>query len=227
VLVGLALVLLIVIFGHSGTPQGKGPASVTATTSSSPAASASSPVALSPGRQRFVDAIRSALSKHGDTLAVSDATLAGIGSQVCKAREAGASQESLISATNGTDPESRFDMSGGQLVRTAEKYMCTPMLPVPQTVEYIVTGTPGASVQYGPSGSNLNGSVPMDVTAPLGSPSYYAITAQLQGDGAISCAIKVDGKVISQGAATGGYNICTAEIGQDPFTGKWQDDNSG
>lgn len=54
----------------------------------------------------------------------------------------------------------------------------------------------------------------------------YAINAQLQGGGTVSCSISVDGKVISQGSASGGYNIASCEISQD-FSGGWQDTNSG
>ena len=56
-------------------------------------------------------------------------------------------------------------------------------------------------------------------------PIYYAISAQLQGGGDVSCKIEVDGHVISSGQATGGYNIAQCEIGQDPITGDWQNDN--
>lgn len=94
------------------------------------------------------------------------------------------------------------------------------------TITYIVTGTSMADVQYGPSGSSLQGSVPLHVTKPLGNPSYYSITAQLQGGGSVSCALEVDGKIISQSTATGGYNIASCEISQDPFSGKWTDTNS-
>jgi hypothetical protein len=95
-----------------------------------------------------------------------------------------------------------------------------------QTVTYIVTGSP-ADVTYGPAGSDLSGSVPMHLTKPLGSPMYYAISAQLQGGGTVSCKIEVDGKVISQATASGGYNIASCEISQDPLSGNWQDTNTG
>jgi len=35
----------------------------------------------------------------------------------------------------------------------------------------------------------------------------------------------INGKVISESDATGGYNIATAEISQDPLTGEWTDTN--
>jgi hypothetical protein len=93
-----------------------------------------------------------------------------------------------------------------------------------QTVTYVVTGS-AADVTYGPAGSSLSGTVPMRVSKPLGTPLYYSINAQLQGGGSVSCQILVDGQVISSSTATGGYNIAQCEIGQDPLSGQWQDDN--
>jgi hypothetical protein len=97
-----------------------------------------------------------------------------------------------------------------------------------QTVTFIVYGDGSAvNVTYGPAGSNDTGTEPMNVTdtIPSSPPSYYAISAQLQGGGSVSVIIKVDGQQISGGVANGGYNIASAEIGQDPITGQWQDDN--
>ena len=91
--------------------------------------------------------------------------------------------------------------------------------PAAQTVTYQVEGS-AADVTYGPAGSNFSGSVPLNVTQPLASPLYYAITAQLQGSGSVSCRILVDGKVVSQSTASGGYNIADCEISQG-FTGSW------
>jgi hypothetical protein len=104
-----------------------------------------------------------------------------------------------------------------------------PTTQAPDTVTYKVWGTAGADVMYGPAGSNYSGSVPMDTSAtiPANPPQYYAIQAQLQGGGSVSCSISVDGKVISQGSASGGYNIASCEISQDLFNGGWQDTNSG
>jgi hypothetical protein len=97
----------------------------------------------------------------------------------------------------------------------------------PQTVTYVVTGTNGTDVQYGPAGSSAQGKVPMNVTKPLGNPQYYSITAQLQGGGHVTCRLKVNGKVISQSTASGGYNIASCEISKDIFNGKWTDTNAG
>jgi hypothetical protein len=98
--------------------------------------------------------------------------------------------------------------------------------PAAQTVTYIVTGSP-ADVMYGPAGTDLAGTVPMTVTRPLGSPSYYSISAQLQGGGDVKCAIEVDGKVIASGEGAGGYNIAACEISQNPLTGNWENTNGG
>jgi hypothetical protein len=96
--------------------------------------------------------------------------------------------------------------------------------PVAQTITYVVTGSP-ADVTYGPAGTDISGTVPMSVTQPLGTPAYYAITAQLNGSGDVKCAIEIDGKAISTGEGSGSYNIASCEISQDPLTGSWQSDD--
>jgi hypothetical protein len=93
-----------------------------------------------------------------------------------------------------------------------------------QTVTYETSGS-AAQVTYGPAGTSLNGKVPMKVTAKLASPVFYSITAQLQGGGSVTVKILVNGKVVSKATATGGYNIASAEISQDPLSGKWTDIN--
>lgn len=65
----------------------------------------------------------------------------------------------------------------------------------------------------------------MHITRKLADPEYYAINAQLQGDGSVRCEIKVSGRVISTGSASGGFNIADCEIGQNPVTGQWENDN--
>ena len=87
-----------------------------------------------------------------------------------------------------------------------------------------MAGTGAAQVTYGPAGTQISGQVPMNVTASLGDPAYYSLTAQLQGGGEVSCSIAVDGTVISSGIADGGYNIAFCEISKDPFSGQWQSD---
>lgn len=102
----------------------------------------------------------------------------------------------------------------------------TSAAPVALKLTYLVTGTPGASVTYGPEGSTFNGKVPMRVTRKLGGALYYDVQAQLNGGGSVTVEILINGKAISSGHASGGYNIASAEISQDPLTGQWQDTNS-
>lgn len=117
------------------------------------------------------------------------------------------------------------------VVKTDETCPGAPGAAQPQpaasgTVTYVVTGS-SADVQYGPAGTNTQGQVPMNVTKPLGSPIYYSITAQLQGSGQVACKLEVNGKAISSSTASGGYNIATCEISQDPLSGNWTDTNQG
>jgi hypothetical protein len=100
-----------------------------------------------------------------------------------------------------------------------------PKPPAPAVV-YVVNGSP-ADVTYGPAGSDITGTVPMRVSAPLASPSYYAITAQLQGGGVVTCKLKINGQVISAATASGGYNIAQCEADQNPITGAWENTNGG
>jgi hypothetical protein len=95
-----------------------------------------------------------------------------------------------------------------------------------QTLTYEVIGSSAADVTYGPAGSTLSGAIPMNVNAKLGKAIYYSLTAQLQGGGSVTVKILINGKVISESKATGGYNIAIAEISQDPLTGEWTDTNS-
>jgi hypothetical protein len=107
--------------------------------------------------------------------------------------------------------------------------------PAQQTVTYTVTGNAPSgdldpSITYGPSGSNINGAVPLNVTQPIGAnpPAYYAISVQLSDAGGnVVCQILIDGKVIDQQTAQGADQIANCEVTQDPFSGNWQSANSG
>jgi lambda repressor-like predicted transcriptional regulator len=224
-LLGIAalFVLLIVVSAITGNDQKSGDANTLhhAVTSASSGSASSSP--LTGGQTTFVAALRSALAAHGDMNTGTNTQLAKLGNDVCNAREAGDSQATLITATKGS--WAKFDMTAARFVKTAERDICPSEYEAPQTITYVVTGSP-ADVTYGPAGSNLSGSVPMSVTTPLGSPAYYSIDAQLNGDGEVQCEIQVNGQVISSGTATGSYNIASCEISQDPITGQWQSDDS-
>lgn len=92
--------------------------------------------------------------------------------------------------------------------------------PAGATVTFVTDGSP-ADVTYGDAGSSAQGAVPMRKTVPLGSPLYYSVNVQLQGDGQASCQILVGTVVVSAETATGGYSIATCEISKDPVTGQW------
>lgn len=96
--------------------------------------------------------------------------------------------------------------------------------PGQRTVTYIVTGSP-ANITYGPAGSRLTATAPMHLTARLGTPIYYAINAQLDGSGSVTCEILVDGKVIDRHAAEGSHSIAGCEISPGPQAGQWRSDN--
>jgi hypothetical protein len=94
------------------------------------------------------------------------------------------------------------------------------------TVTYVTSGDAAdANVTYGPAGSALQGSVPMQASDQLGTATYYAIDAQLQGDGTVSCQILIDGTVVSSASAFGGYELARCEVIRDP-SGNWTDANS-
>lgn len=157
--------------------------------------------------------------------AVSDSDIADFGQRVCQDLQSGTS----IAAEVPTAQQAWTNTSPGdaiQMITLAGKDMC-PSEQSAQTVTYVVTGTSGAQVTYGPAGSDFSGTVPMSVSQPLGNPSYYAINAQLQGYGQVSCKLEVDGVAISTATASGGYNIADCEIGTDLTTGSWDNDNSG
>jgi hypothetical protein len=89
----------------------------------------------------------------------------------------------------------------------------------------------GVDITYGTDSSNLNGasSVPWAANLPLGTNvEYFNVTAQLQGDGSVTCTTTVVYKqggsthtVTKSGSADGGYNIASAEICSS-FTGGWE-----
>ena len=218
--IGAAVVAIIVISALSSHGSG---VSTTASGSSSsqPAVVASAVAALPSGGQQYASDMQNIFS-FGPSVTAAD--IAAFGQQVCQARQSGTSVATEVPAAqqfwSNTSPGDAI-----QMITLAAKDMC-PSQQTAQTITYVVTGTSGADVTYGPSGSNSSGSVPMSVTQPLGNPSYYAINAQLQGYGEVSCELEVDGVAISSASASGGYNIAGCEIGQDPTTGSWENDNS-
>jgi hypothetical protein len=92
---------------------------------------------------------------------------------------------------------------------------------------YRVTGPPGARVTYGPAGTYLTGRAPLQVTARLGNPLYYFITAQLPRSGSVECEILIGAKVMAKSVATGRHNLASCQISRDPLSRKWQDGAGG
>jgi hypothetical protein len=217
---GVVILIIVVANTTSGHKHAAAPAATIKA-----AAHTASPDALEPGARKFVRAIRAALTAHGDSNPATDTQLAALAAHICQIRSDGGAQADVIDATASDGIQSKLDMTARTLVRNAEKDTCPREIPVAQTVTYIVNGSP-ADVTYGPAGTDLSGTVPLDVTAHLGSPSYYAINAQLQGGGQVSCVIKVNGKALSRATASGSYNIADCEISQNPLTGQWEDTNS-
>lgn len=222
----VGVVALIVVLGT--TLGGGSKPGAPAASSSTPAAStspAAATVTLSAGETQFATDLKNAIGKAGYATSESNAGFGGLGTSICNARTAGASQSMIVAKLQSANDN--LGVSSTSVVRLAEQDICPSEVPVRQTVTYVVTGTSGAQVTYGPAGSDYNGYVPMRVTRKLATPSYYAINAQLQGGGTVACEILVDGKVLSSAMASGGYNIADCEISQDPISGQWQNDNTG
>ena len=98
----------------------------------------------------------------------------------------------------------------------------------PQPVlTYLVTGTPGARVTYGPAGTYLTGRAPLQVVTRLGNPLYYFISAELPGKGSVECEILIGTTVMNKSVATGRHSLASCQISRDPLSGKWQDTAGG
>ena len=88
-----------------------------------------------------------------------------------------------------------------------------------------VSGTDGGSgvdITYGSQNANMQGGskLPWSATMPVqGSARYYAVQAQLNGKGSITCSVRVDG-VAKTAHASGGYDVCRAEVVNE-LGGRW------
>jgi hypothetical protein len=93
--------------------------------------------------------------------------------------------------------------------------------PKKKVVEFKVWGTAPAGalgpldITYGSDSDNRDGkfkSGKFEATLPLNKDAlFYTVTAQLQGSGDIHCSVTIDGKT-KTGHASGGYNICDAQL---------------
>ncbi|MFD7603099.1 MmpS family transport accessory protein [Streptomyces mirabilis] len=96
-----------------------------------------------------------------------------------------------------------------------------PAAPADKVVFKVWGSAPaGVDITYGSDSDNLQGrGLPMTKTLTLKDDAmYYNVTAQLQGGGDIHCSVTVDGKTKS-GHASGGYNICNAQLSGGLFGG--------
>lgn len=92
-------------------------------------------------------------------------------------------------------------------------------------VQFSVTGSAssGVDITYGNDTSSHQGPgrLPAYMSMPVRSDAlYYAMSAQLQGGGSITCKLRI-GDSVSVGHASGGYNICSVQLNSDPLTGGW------
>lgn len=180
---------------------------------------------LTVGQLNFVNNCRGALQQKGMTSTASDSQITAIGGSLCQVLRDDVSERKLAASIPASTAANLKPLTRRQVIRMTAKDLCPQGKPA--TVTCVVTGAPAADVTSGPAGSACKGSVPMRVTRSLGSPSYFAIGAQLEGGGTVRCEILVKGKVISSRSASGGYDIAQGEIIQDPISGQWEDDNSG
>lgn len=114
----------------------------------------------------------------------------------------------------------------------AENDLCPNQVPppTPASVTFVFWGSApaGVMITYGSDTSNLS-----DPGLPFrahlaydSSASYYVATAQLQGSGVVHCKVIVsDGTstYVKQGIASGGFNICSAQLNnEESFGNGWQ-----
>jgi hypothetical protein len=65
----------------------------------------------------------------------------------------------------------------------------------------------------------------MNKTTSIGNPAYYALSAQLQGSGSVTCKLEVDGRTVSEATASGSFQIAMCQIHKDPVSGEWKNTN--
>jgi len=204
--------------GAAPPPAAPSTTATTATAEDS-AAPATSPT-LNLAQLRFVSDMRSAFGFGSGVQATS---LASFGQHVCNGLQSGTSVAGEMPYTRRTWAKvSKGDAV--QMVTLAEKDLC-PDQSTPQKVTYVVTGS-GASVTYGPAGSDYSGTAPMSVSRPLGQPQFYSINAQLTGDGTVTCKLQIDGVTIAIGSASGVSNVATCQI-EEGLNGSWENTNAG
>lgn len=95
----------------------------------------------------------------------------------------------------------------------------------PASATFSVTGTDGGAgidITYGSQNANLQGGSKLPWSARMridAAAQYYDVQAQLEGAGSIRCSVTVKG-VTKTAHASGGYDVCRAEVTND-LNGKW------
>lgn len=156
---------------------------------------------------------------------VSDASIVAYGNSVCAGRSSGTSQARVIKLTEG-DWTSLASGQAEKITRLAESDLCSSELPpaAPALVTFKFWGTGAPDITYGNDTSNLQGSG-LPFTAHMSydpNAMYYSAQAQLNGYGTVHCELIVsDGttRYTKQGVASGGYNICDAQLNNETSFG--------
>ena len=155
----------------------------------------------------------------------------------CSSTGTGKAPDTAASASAARASASAVASAQSAIASALASATASPSPVAPTKVEFIVSGSApdGIDITYGPSGTNLSGPSSLDGKATMSVPfdagaSFYALNAQLQGAGSITCKIVATGPgdaplTVSHGAASGGYNICSAQATSDDGGFSWQDEN--
>jgi hypothetical protein len=142
--------------------------------------------------------------------------------------QAGGSSDVNVTAPETSDKPTGSATNNGKK-KADDKPAAKPKpKPKPKVVTFKVWGTAPAGalgpldITYGSDSDNRDGKFSngkFEATLPLNDDAmYYTVTAQLQGSGEINCSVTVDGKT-KKGHASGGYNICDAQLSSGLFGG--------
>lgn len=129
----------------------------------------------------------------------------------------------VLTTTSDTYAQAAQQVLGGVITLPQDAPSPTPAAtPAPEQVTFHCTGHGGVDITYGPNGSSHSASrLPFKRVVPLDAGAlYYAVSAQLQGGGDVSCTTTVQTDdllgyaqtVSNSGSADGGYNIASAEV---------------
>ncbi|MFR0359445.1 hypothetical protein [Streptomyces sediminimaris] len=141
------------------------------------------------------------------------------------------SKESSSSDVKATDsPSKSAKPAAAGTAKSSEKNTHGTTKPAKKVVTFKVWGTApagalgGLDIGYGSDSDTRKGTFKngkFEATLPFNSDAmYYNVNAQLQGSGDINCSVTVNGHT-KKGHASGGYNICDAQLSSGLF-GNWE-----